>query len=229
MSETRVIRIRESILAENSARALDLRERLSSHGVTLLNLMSSPGSGKTSVILRTIEALRDRYSIAVVEADIDSTVDADRIAAVGIPAVQIETGGFCHVEAAMMEAAVTGMDLDALDLIILENVGNLICTAQHDTGAHLCVAILSFPEGDDKPLKYPIMFRAADAVIVNKTDYGNLAEFDLEAARRRIEVLNPGVPLIPLSCRTGAGVDAWIAWLERGIRSSSPGASAGRH
>lgn len=228
MNETRVIRIRESILAENSARALDLRERLSSHEVTLLNLMSSPGSGKTSLILRTIEALRDRYSIAVVEADIDSTVDADRIAAEGIPAVQIETGGFCHVEAAMMEAAVTGMDLDALDLIILENVGNLICTAQHDTGAHLSVAILSFPEGDDKPLKYPIMFRAADAVIVNKTDYGDLADFDLEAARRRVEVLNPGVPLIPLSCRTAAGVDAWIAWLEPWIRSSSPGACEDR-
>ena len=128
----------------------------------------------------------------------------------------------------MLEVAVTGMDLDALDLIILENVGNLICTAQHDTGAHLSVAILSLPEGDDKPLKYPIMFRAADAVIVNKTDYGDLADFDLEAARRRVEVLNPGVPLIPLSCRTAAGVDAWIAWLEPWIRSSSPGACEGR-
>ena len=229
MEETRVIRIRESILAENSARAEDLRERLSAHGVTLLNLMSSPGSGKTSVILRTIAALRDRCSIAVVEADIDSTVDADRIAAEGIPAVQIETGGFCHVEAAMMQAAVTGMDLDAIDLLILENVGNLICTAQHDTGAHLSVAILSLPEGDDKPLKYPIMFRAADAVIINKTDYGELADFDLEAARRRVEVLNPGVPLIPLSCRTGEGVDAWIAWLEPRIRSSSAGVSAQQH
>lgn len=229
MKETRVIRIRESILAENSARAEDLRTRLSSHGVTLLNLMSSPGSGKTSVILRTIEALRDRYSIAVVEADIDSTVDADRISAEGIPAVQIETGGFCHVEAAMMQAAVTGMDLDTIDLLILENVGNLICTAQHDTGAHLSVAILSLPEGDDKPLKYPIMFRAADAVIVNKTDYGDLADFNLDAARRRIEVLNPRAPLIPLSCRTGAGVDEWIAWLEPRIRSSSPGVSEDRH
>ncbi|HKJ86172.1 MAG TPA: hydrogenase nickel incorporation protein HypB [Spirochaetia bacterium] len=229
MKETRVIRIRESILAENAAKAEDLRERLSAHGVTLLNLMSSPGSRKMSFILRTIEALRDRYSIAVVEADIDSTVDADRIAAAGIPAVQIETGGFCHIEAAMMEAAVSGMDLDAIDLLVLENVGNLICTAQHDTGAHLSVAILSFPEGDDKPLKYPIMFRAADAVIVNKTDYGDLADFNLEAARRRVEVLNPGVPLIPLSCRTGAGVDAWIAWLEPRIRSSFPGASERRY
>ena len=228
MKETRVIRIRESILAENAAKAEDLRERLSAHGVTLLNLMSSPGSGKTSFILRTIEALRDRYSIAVVEADIDSTVDADRIAAAGIPAVQIETGGFCHIEAAMMEAAVSGMDLDAIDLLVLENVGNLICTAQHDTGAHLSVAILSFPEGDDKPLKYPIMFRAADAVIVNKTDYGDLADFNLEAARRRVGVLNPHAPLIPLSCRTGAGVDAWIAWLEPRIRSSFPGASERR-
>ena len=175
--------------------------------------MSSPGAGKTSLILRTIEALAHDLRIAVIEADLDSTVDADKVAAAGVPAVQIETAGFCHVDATMVTAALASLSLDSLDLLLLENVGNLVCTAQHDTGAHRNVAILSVPEGDDKPLKYPVMFQAADLVLINKTDYTELADFDLDAVRRRIAVLNRVAPVLPVCCRTGEGIDAWLAWL----------------
>ena len=210
MSQTRVVRIRESILAENTVHATALRERLTASSVAMVNIMASPGGGKTSLILRTIQELRSEFRIAVIEADIDSTVDADKMTAVGIEAVQIETGGFCHVDATMVQAALAELRLDDLDLILLENVGNLICTAQHDTGAHVNVALLSLPEGDDKPLKYPIMFAAADIVIINKTDYAEIAEFDIDAVRHRIAQLNPRAEVLPISCRTGDGIAAWI-------------------
>ncbi len=210
MSQTRVVRIRESILAENKVQAAALRERLTASSVAMVNIMASPGGGKTSLILRTIQELRSEFRIAVVEADIDSTVDADKVTAVGIEAVQIETGGFCHVDATMVQAALAELRLGDLDLILLENVGNLICTAQHDTGAHVNVALLSLPEGDDKPLKYPIMFAAADIVIINKTDYAEIAEFDIDAVRHRIAQLNPRAEVLPVSCRTGDGIGAWI-------------------
>ena len=210
MSQTRVVRIRESILAENKVQAAALRERLTASSVAMVNIMASPGGGKTSLILRTIQELRSEFRIAVVEADIDSTVDADKVTAVGIEAVQIETGGFCHVDATMVQAALAELRLDDLDLILLENVGNLICTAQHDAGAHVNVALLSLPEGDDKPLKYPIMFAAADIVIINKTDYAEIAEFDIDAVRHRIAQLNPRAEVLPVSCRTGDGIGAWI-------------------
>jgi len=181
--------------------------------VAMVNVMSSPGSGKTSLILRTISALEGDRRIAVIEADIDSTVDADKMISAGVEAVQIETGGFCHVDAAMTQAALKDLPLSDLDLIFLENVGNLICTAQHETGAHLNVAILSVPEGDDKPLKYPVMFQAADAVLINKIDYMEIAAFDVNAVRERIRVLNPDAPVLSISCSTGAGISGWIEWL----------------
>ena len=176
--------------------------------------MSSPGSGKTSLILRTIEALRRRCRIAVIEADLDSTVDADKIAAVGIPAVQLKTGGFCHVEAAMVEQALGFLRPEELDLVVIENVGNLVCPAQSDTGAHASVVVISVPEGDDKPLKYPLIFTMCDVVVLNKVDYLDREEFDTAALRHRLARLNPRAPLIELSCRTGAGLAAWVQWLE---------------
>jgi hydrogenase nickel incorporation protein HypB len=221
VGEVRLIVIKEQILADNRKLADQLRSRLAASGAFLLNLMSSPGSGKTSLLLRTIEALRDRYRIAVVEADLDSTVDADRIAATGVPAVQLRTGGFCHVEAAMVERALECLDPAELDLIVIENVGNLICPAQSDTGAHADVAMTSVPEGDDKPLKYPLIFASCDLVIVNKIDYLSLEPFDTEAFTRRVKQLNPGAPVCKLSCRTGAGLSCWLEWLEARLISAS--------
>ena len=221
MGEVRLIEIKEQILADNRKLADQLRSRLAASGAFLLNLMSSPGSGKTSLLLRTIEALGNKYRIAVVEADLDSTVDADRIAAAGVPAVQIRTGGFCHVEAAMVERALECLDPAELDLIVIENVGNLICPAQSDTGAHADVAMTSVPEGDDKPLKYPLIFASCNLVIVNKIDYMILEPFDAEAFARRVKQLNPGAPVCKLSCRTGAGLSCWLEWLEARLISAS--------
>ena len=217
MSQVRVVQIREQILAENMIEASTVRERLNSAGVTLVNVMSSPGSGKTSVILQTIAALRDRYRIAVVEADLDSTVDADKINEVGINAVQLETGGFCHVDARMTSVALSLLDLTSLDLLFLENVGNLVCPAQTDTGSHINVVILSVPEGDDKPLKYPVIFASVDAVLINKMDYLEVADFDEDAVRSRVRTLNDKADIFALSCKTGDGISGWIQWLEERI------------
>ncbi len=219
MSETRIVQVRESILEKNRVEASVLNSRLTDAGVTLVNLMSSPGSGKTSLILKTIEAIRTQFRIAVIEADIDSTVDADKMTAVDIPAVQIETGGFCHTDAAMVQAALEQLSLPDIDMIFLENVGNLICTAQHDTGAHVNVAILSVPEGDDKPLKYPVMFTVVDAVIINKIDFLELTDFDMQDVRDRIRVLNRNAEILPVSCRTGEGFPRWIDWLQNAVIS----------
>ena len=180
MEEIRLIDIKEEILSENKGLADHIRQKLAKEKVFMLNLMGSPGSGKTSLILKTIESLGDRYRIAVVEADIDSLVDSEKVAALGIRAVQIRTGGFCHVDAAMMEKALEMLPLGELDLIILENVGNLVCPAETDTGAVKDVVILSVPEGDDKPLKYPLIFTVCDALVVNKIDYMDMADFDLD-------------------------------------------------
>ena len=220
MAETRIVRVREDILKQNRVEADALKVRLKNAGVVFVNLMSSPGSGKTSLILKTIEALRTQFRIAVIEADLDSTVDADKMTAIGIPAVQIETGGFCHVDATMTQAALEQLALREIDLLFLENVGNLICTAQHDTGAHINVAILSVPEGDDKPLKYPVMFRVAGAVIINKIDFLEITDFDMQAVRERIRVLNPDAEILPVSCTTGVGIDQWIRWLTDSIKLS---------
>jgi len=209
----RLIDVKEEIHADNALVARELRTRLAEKGAFLLNLMSSPGSGKTQIILKTIEALRGRYRLGVLEADIDSKVDAELIAARGISAVQLRTGGFCHLDASMVAKGLAALDLDALDVVIIENVGNLVCPAEFDTGANKNVMILSVPEGDDKPLKYPLMFTVSDVLLVNKIDYLALSDFDLDALRQRVLRLNPRIQIFEVSAKTGQGMDAWTEWL----------------
>ncbi len=223
MKEIRLIDIREEILSDNRGLADRLRRRLAHAGTFLLNLMGSPGSGKTSLILKTIESLNKRFRIAVVEADVDSFVDSERVSATGVNAVQIRTGGFCHVDAAMVEKALQTLDLDSLDLFVLENVGNLVCPADVDTGAVRNTVILSVPEGDDKPLKYPRIFTVCDALVVNKIDYLDNSDFDLEALRKRSTVLNPRLRIFEVSCRTAEGVDCWTNWLAEQVTASGAG------
>jgi len=217
MAEVRLIEVREEILAENRQEAGDIRAGLKRRGVFMLNLMSSPGSGKTSLILRTVRALKDAYRIAVIEGDIDAMVDAEKVVREGIPAVQIRTGGACHLDAPMIAAALRELDLAALDCIIIENVGNLVCPAEFDTGAARRAVILSVPEGDDKPLKYPLIFSVSDLMVVNKIDYLEGSDFNLETLRERALRLNPSIRILPLSCRTGEGVSDWIGWLQAEI------------
>jgi len=218
MEEIRLIKIKEEIMSENKGLADEIRKKLSEEAAFMLNLMGSPGSGKTSLILRTIESLRDRYGIAVVEADIDSLVDSEKVAALGIRTVQIRTGGFCHVDAAMMEKALASLPLGDLDLILLENVGNLVCPAESDTGAIKNAVILSVPEGDDKPLKYPLVFTVCDALVVNKIDYMDKADFDLGRVADRVSSLNATIRVFNLSCKTSTGLERWISWLDREVR-----------
>ena len=217
MDQIRLIDIKEEILSDNRGLADRIRQKLSKEKVFMLNLMGSPGSGKTSLILKTIASLSDRYRIAVVEADIDSVVDSEKVAALGTRTVQIRTGGFCHVDAAMMEKALESLPLGELDLIILENVGNLVCPAATDTGAVKNVVILSVPEGDDKPLKYPLIFTVCDAMVINKIDYMDVADFDLVRARERASALNDKLHFFELSCKTSAGVENWIRWIEQEV------------
>ena len=213
MDDVRLIEIKEDILSDNQELASELRARLSRHRSYVLNLMSSPGAGKTSLILKTVEKLRDRFRIGVLEADIDSTVDAEKVAAAGIQAVQLRTGGFCHLDASMVTKGLEAFDLNRFDLIIIENVGNLVCPAEFDTGAVKNAMILSVPEGDDKPLKYPLMFSVSDVLLVNKTDYLQLSDFDMQMLRERVLKLNSDIAIIPVSCRTGEGIESWCAWL----------------
>ncbi len=194
-----------------------MRARLTEKKTYLLNLMSSPGAGKTSTIVKTLEDIRKSFEVGVLEADIDSMVDAERIAAEGVDAVQLRTGGFCHLDAAMVSKGLDALDVDALDLVIIENVGNLVCPAEFDTGAIRNVMILSVPEGDDKPLKYPLMFTVCDVLLVNKIDYLELSDFDLAAMRERVKRLNPDIEIFEISAKTGQGVDEWVAWLSREV------------
>jgi len=209
----------EHILSANDRLAEANRARLDAAGVFAVNLMASPGAGKTSLILRTIRALKDRWRIAVVEGDLASTLDADRVAAEGVPAVQIATGGECHLDAAMVRSGLDRLPLDSVDLLIVENVGNLVCPAEFRLGVHRSVLIASVPEGDDKPYKYPPMYRGVDAVVLNKTDVLPAFEFNIECFRRGVEALNPGVAFFPLSCKTGEGLDGWLDWLEGELRA----------
>jgi len=209
-----LIDVKEAIQADNERVAQDLRAQLAASRTFLLNLMSAPGSGKTQTILRTIEALRERYRFGVLEADIESTVDAERVAAVGISAVQLRTGGFCHLDASMVAKGLAALDLAALDAVIIENVGNLVCPAEFDTGAIKNAMILSVPEGDDKPLKYPLMFSVSDVLLVNKMDYLGMSDFDLDAMRERVLRLNPDIRIFEISAKTGQGIEHWAAWLE---------------
>jgi hydrogenase nickel incorporation protein HypB len=213
----RLIEVKEDILADNIKIATGVRLRLSNTKTMLLNLMSSPGSGKTSLILRTVEGLKGSVRIGVIEADIDSTVDAEKVAARGIPAIQLRTGGFCHLDATMVTQGINALATNDLDLIIIENVGNLVCPAEFDTGAHKNVMILSVPEGDDKPLKYPLMFSICDVLLVNKIDYLSLSDFDMASLRKRVLALNPNIIIIEVSCKTGAGIEDWITWLKKEV------------
>jgi len=214
MGDIRLIEVKEEIFSDNIKLAAEVRERLRKTKTMLLNLMSSPGSGKTSLILRTVEGLKGSLRLGVIEADIDSTVDAEKVAARGIPAIQLRTGGFCHLDATMVTQGIDAMAVNELDLVIIENVGNLVCPAEFDTGAHKNVMILSVPEGDDKPLKYPLMFSICDLLLVNKIDYLSLSDFDMAALRKRVLALNPRITILEASCKTGAGIEGWIDWLK---------------
>lgn len=207
------------ILDKNDALAAELRELFASKGVYVLNLLASPGSGKTSTILATIDGLRDEFNIAVIEGDIASSVDAETIKAQGLPAVQINTGGSCHLESAMVKKAVDVLDLDRLDLIIVENVGNLVCTTDFDLGENAKVVILSVPEGDDKPLKYPGIFEIADVILENKVDTMAVFNFNQEAFEESVRKLNPTAPIFPIAATKGEGVGAWTDWLATQIRA----------
>ena len=219
MAEVRLIEVKEEILADNIKVAAGVRENLQKTKTMLVNLMSSPGSGKTSLILQTIAGLKDSAKLGVIEADIDSMVDAEKVAARGIRAVQLKTGGFCHLDATMVTQGIDALSVGDLDLVIIENVGNLVCPAEFDTGAHKNVMILSVPEGDDKPLKYPLMFSICDVLLVNKIDYMSMSDFDLEAMRKRVLALNPRITIFEVSCKTGAGIEAWVNWLKDALKA----------
>jgi hydrogenase nickel incorporation protein HypB len=210
----KTIIIKESILAANTERAEKNRKLLDRHRIRMVNLMSSPGSGKTSLILQTIDRLRHKYRIAVIEGDIASSIDADIVTRQNIPAIQINTSGGCHLDAQMIEKALNSLDLDRIDLIFVENVGNLVCTADFDLGAHKEVVILSIPEGDDKPYKYPLIFIESDAVVVNKIDVIPYFDFKLDGFPEVIRGLNPIARVFPVSAKTGEGLDVWISWIE---------------
>ncbi|MEJ2109598.1 MAG: hydrogenase nickel incorporation protein HypB [Acidobacteriota bacterium] len=215
----RIVNVKKDVLAANAEKANSNRQFLDSHNIKMINVMSSPGSGKTSLIMETIRRFREKFGIAVIEGDIASSIDSDRISRLNIRAVQINTGGGCHLDARMICNALDSLDLDSTDLIFIENVGNLVCTADFDLGAHKNVVILSVPEGDDKPYKYPVMFVEADVVLVNKTDVLPYFDFNLEDFPAIIEGLNPSAKVFPVSARTGEGMDAWFSWIEK-IRAS---------
>lgn len=213
MDEVRLIEVKEGIFSENEQVADRVRADLGTQGVLLLNLMSSPGAGKTTLILETIKVLAASLKIGVLEADIDAVVDAEKVAAAGVPAVQLRTGGFCHLDSTMVTQGLAALPLDNLDLVIIENVGNLVCPAEFDTGAHKNVMILSVPEGDDKPLKYPLMFSLCDVILISKIDSLSCFEFDFDLVKKRIQALNPKAVIFEVSAKTGAGIPAWTEWL----------------
>ena len=209
----KVIELHESVTASNDRDADALREEMRKNGTLLINLMSSPGSGKTTLLSRTIRDLSGQMKMAVLEADIDSDVDAKRIEALGAKSIQVHTDGMCHMDAGMTAEGLHEMGYDGIDLAFLENVGNLICPAEFDTGAGKNVMILSVPEGDDKPLKYPLMFQTSDVLVISKIDALPYFTFDMKACVQRAKALNPDIQIFPVSAKTGEGMDAWEAWL----------------
>jgi len=218
MNEVKIIEIKKSIFEDNDKDANLLREELKRRGVFLLNLMSSPGSGKTTTLIKTINLLKDKMRIAVMEADIDSDVDAKKIkAATGIESVQLHTGGMCHLDAEMTRQGLENLPMDTLDLAILENVGNLVCPAEFDTGSCLNAMILSVPEGHDKPLKYPLMFSICDLVLINKIDVAPYFDFDVEECRKNILLRNPNARIILISAKTGQGIPEFANWLAQEV------------
>ena len=213
MNDIRVIEVKENILADNDKEAQILRDKLKSKKTFLMNLMSSPGSGKTTTLVRTVEQLKDKINIGIMEADVDSDVDAKTMANAGVKSIQLHTGGMCHLDAAMTEQGLNELGYDDLDLVVLENVGNLICPAEFDTGAAKNVMILSVPEGHDKPLKYPLMFSKVDALLINKIDVAPYFDFDMDKLREYVGKLNKNVKIFPISAKTGEGVKEWTDWL----------------
>ena len=220
MNPVRIIEVKQSVFADNDRRAAQLRRELKERGVFLLNLMSSPGSGKTTTLRRTAELLKDEMNIGVMEADIDSDVDARAMAAAGVRSIQLHTGGMCHLDADMTRQGLDELlDGGGVELAVLENVGNLVCPAEFDTGAVKNAAILSVPEGDDKPLKYPLMFQVCDVVLINKMDVAPYFDFDLEKCREHIKMRNPDAVGIPICAKTGQGVEVWAAWLREQVQA----------
>jgi len=219
MVETfKVLEIKESVFEDNNQQAAILRNDLKNSHTFLLNLMSSPGSGKTSTVVKTIAALKDEMSIGVVEADVDSDVDARTVLQTGAKVIQLHTGGMCHVDAYMTQQGLSEMGIEGLDLVILENIGNLLCPAEFDTGASKNAMILSVPEGDDKPLKYPLMFSIVDVLLINKIDAMEFFNFDMKALEERVKKLNPKVKIIPISAKTGAGIAEWADWVRTEVK-----------
>lgn len=216
---TRVIELKRSVFESNDERAELLRGELKDKGIFLLNLMSSPGSGKTTTLKATIAALKDKYKIGVMEADIDSDVDAKKIAETGVKAIQLHTGGMCHLDADMTRQGLDALVEGDVDLAILENVGNLVCPAEFDTGASKNAMILSVPEGHDKPLKYPLMFSICDVVLINKIDVAPYFDFDLEKCKEYIHMRNPKAEIIPICAKTGEGVDKFAEWLSAQVEA----------
>ncbi|WP_027624486.1 hydrogenase nickel incorporation protein HypB [Clostridium lundense] len=219
MDKYKVIEIKQSVFEDNDRQANLLREELKKEKTFLLNLMSSPGSGKTTTVLRTIEALKDEMSIGVLEADIDSEVDAHTVAQTGAKVIQLHTGGMCHLDADMTKQGLLGLGTEGIDFAILENVGNLVCPAEFDTGASKNAMILSVPEGDDKPLKYPLMFSVVDVVLINKIDAIANFDFDFKAVEERIKNLNPNTKVMKISAKTGEGIDEWINWIRTEVKN----------
>ncbi len=219
MADPKIIEVKENIFADNDREADLFRKELKEKKIFLMNLMSSPGSGKTTTLTRTINDLKDRIKIGVMEADIDSDVDARTIdEKTGVSVIQLHTGGMCHLTAAMTRQGMTGMNAGDLDLAILENVGNLVCPAEFDTGAVKNVNILSVPEGDDKPLKYPLMYSVCDVVVINKIDTMCVFDFDMEKAKKNILMRNPNAKIFPISAKTGEGMAEWEEWLLAAVK-----------
>lgn len=211
----------ENILSANDRLAQRNREMLDQLGVYAINIMASPGAGKTSFILKMLEALRGRLKFGVIEGDLATSIDAEKAMAVGLPAVQINTGGECHLDAVMLADALPALPLQDLNLVVVENVGNLVCPANFQIGTHLNVLIASIPEGDDKPYKYPAMYRGMQVLIINKIDLLPYVPFNMDYFKRGVEVLNPGVAIFPVSCKTGENMEAWVDWLVKKVNSKS--------
>ena len=217
MENVKILEVKQSVFAANDQEAAALRAELKERKIFLLNLMSAPGSGKTTTLRRTIAALKGELRIGVMEADIDSDVDAKAIAETGAKAIQLHTGGMCHLDAAMTRQGLDGLGADGVDLVVLENVGNLVCPAEFDTGAVKNAMILSVPEGHDKPLKYPLMFQICDVVLVNKIDVLPYFDFDMDKCREYVAMRNPKAKVIPICAKTGEGIDQWAGWLKEQV------------
>jgi hydrogenase nickel incorporation protein HypB len=220
--DTRRLEVVEQILSANDQMAAENYARLEAAQVFSLNLMASPGAGKTSLIEQTLQALRQEYRVAVVDGDIATSIDADRASAAGAVSVQINTGGQCHLDAMMLHRALNQLDLSTVDLLLVENVGNLVCPASFPLGTHKSVLIASVPEGDDKPYKYPGMYRGVDALVINKIDLLPFISFDMDYFRQGVEILNPELITFPLSCKTGEGLETWVSWIKQHIHPTDP-------